>query len=239
VSCIIMARPTRSRPFAIQCIGRGTRLYPGKERCLVLDLVGSATRMDLVTVASLFDVTPEAAERGIARAVSEKAHAAAEEAAAAEVQAGRLVTVDVDLFKARDFAWVKADGRGRDRFVLNLRHEGLLVIQPSAEAGTWDVCHVRRQNVAEAGSRAPVWAEESKRLYVGLPLDYAQGAAEDYVRRMGASVGIAAKDAAWRRLPASDAQRKLLQRRGKWRAGMTKGEANEAITAMDAAWQAR
>jgi ATP-dependent helicase IRC3 len=230
VSCIIMARPTRSRPFAIQCIGRGTRLYPGKERCLVLDLVGSATRMDLVTVASLFDVTPEAAERGIARAVSEKAHAAAEEAAAAEVQAGRLVTVDVDIFKARDFAWVLADSPAGQRFVLSLGHEGNLVLQPGPEADTWEVYQVRRQNVAEPGAKWPKWAEDRRKLYTGLPLDYAQGAAEDYMRKVGA-VALNNRDAAWRKLPASEAQRKALMRTKRWREGMTKGEASDAITA--------
>jgi superfamily II DNA or RNA helicase len=36
-SCIALARPTRSRALLTQMIGRGTRLYPEKAACLVLD----------------------------------------------------------------------------------------------------------------------------------------------------------------------------------------------------------
>jgi ATP-dependent helicase IRC3 len=39
VSCIAMARPTRSEGLYTQCVGRGTRLFNGKKDCLVLDFV--------------------------------------------------------------------------------------------------------------------------------------------------------------------------------------------------------
>ncbi len=39
VSCVAMARPTRSSGLYAQCVGRGTRLAPGKSDCLVLDFV--------------------------------------------------------------------------------------------------------------------------------------------------------------------------------------------------------
>jgi len=41
VDCVIVARPTRSKTLYVQMIGRGTRLYPGKDDCLILDLVGA------------------------------------------------------------------------------------------------------------------------------------------------------------------------------------------------------
>jgi ATP-dependent helicase IRC3 len=56
VDCILMARPTQSRPLYQQIIGRGLRLHPGKDDCLVLDFVGVTTSHDLVTTASLFGV---------------------------------------------------------------------------------------------------------------------------------------------------------------------------------------
>jgi ATP-dependent helicase IRC3 len=40
VDCIIVARPTQSAPLYQQMLGRGTRTYPGKTDCLVLDVVG-------------------------------------------------------------------------------------------------------------------------------------------------------------------------------------------------------
>jgi len=41
VSCVLHARPTKSRMLYIQSIGRGLRLHPGKEDCLVLDVAGN------------------------------------------------------------------------------------------------------------------------------------------------------------------------------------------------------
>jgi len=49
-SCIGLARPTKSRALMTQCIGRGTRLFPGKENLLVIDFVGMVgTSHDLCT----------------------------------------------------------------------------------------------------------------------------------------------------------------------------------------------
>lgn len=52
VSCIAMARPTRSEGLYAQCVGRGTRLSPGKTDCLVLDFV-DLSDLSLVTLPSL------------------------------------------------------------------------------------------------------------------------------------------------------------------------------------------
>jgi hypothetical protein len=53
VSCVAMARPTRSESLYAQCVGRGTRLFEGKEDCLVLDFV-DLSDLSLVTLPSLF-----------------------------------------------------------------------------------------------------------------------------------------------------------------------------------------
>ncbi len=53
VSCIAMARPTRSEGMYAQCVGRGTRLAPGKKDCLVLDFV-DLSNLSLCTLPSLF-----------------------------------------------------------------------------------------------------------------------------------------------------------------------------------------
>ncbi len=52
ISCVAMARPTRSEGLYAQCVGRGTRLAPGKTDCLVLDFV-DASELDLVSLPSL------------------------------------------------------------------------------------------------------------------------------------------------------------------------------------------
>lgn len=53
VSCIAMARPTRSEGLYAQCVGRGTRLHPGKKDCLILDFADVST-LPLATLPSLF-----------------------------------------------------------------------------------------------------------------------------------------------------------------------------------------
>jgi ATP-dependent helicase IRC3 len=52
VSCVAMARPTRSPGLYAQCVGRGTRLAPGKADCLVLDFV-DVSSVPLVTLPTL------------------------------------------------------------------------------------------------------------------------------------------------------------------------------------------
>jgi len=49
VSCIIDAAPTKSRILHCQKIGRGLRVNPGSEGCLILDHAGNSIRLGLVT----------------------------------------------------------------------------------------------------------------------------------------------------------------------------------------------
>lgn len=63
VSCVAMARPTRSAGLYAQCVGRGTRLAPGKKDCLVLDFVDLSS-LELCTLPSLFGVPRDVDLRG-------------------------------------------------------------------------------------------------------------------------------------------------------------------------------
>jgi DNA repair protein RadD len=49
VSCIQLCRPTKSEILYTQIIGRGLRLYPGKENCLILDHTDTWNRLGEVT----------------------------------------------------------------------------------------------------------------------------------------------------------------------------------------------
>jgi len=53
VSCIIMARPTKSLTLYMQMIGRGTRLKSDDSNCIVLDIVDSTNRHSLINTWSL------------------------------------------------------------------------------------------------------------------------------------------------------------------------------------------
>jgi superfamily II DNA or RNA helicase len=58
VSCIAMARPTRSPGLYAQCVGRGTRLHPSKKDCLILDFV-DLSQLSLCTLPSLYGMPGE------------------------------------------------------------------------------------------------------------------------------------------------------------------------------------
>ncbi|HMA21698.1 MAG TPA: DEAD/DEAH box helicase, partial [Gemmatimonadaceae bacterium] len=53
ISCVAVARPTKSRALYTQMVGRGLRIAQGKQDCLILDFVGNSGRHKL---ASALDV---------------------------------------------------------------------------------------------------------------------------------------------------------------------------------------
>jgi len=57
IDCVLLARPTRSRNLLVQMIGRGMRLYPGKENCHIIDMVASLEG-GIVTTPTLFGLDP-------------------------------------------------------------------------------------------------------------------------------------------------------------------------------------
>lgn len=58
VSCIAMARPTKSEALYAQCLGRGARLAPNKKDCIVLDFV-DLSGLSLVNLPSLLGLPKE------------------------------------------------------------------------------------------------------------------------------------------------------------------------------------
>ena len=63
VDCVIVLRPTRVRSLYQQMIGRGTRLYPGKENLLILDFLWLTERHDLCKPSSLISKDDDIASR--------------------------------------------------------------------------------------------------------------------------------------------------------------------------------
>ena len=225
VGCILIARPTKSRPLFTQMIGRGTRPHPGKEDCLILDLAGIAGRHDLATVAELAQVDPAELEgRTITEALAARQEREREEGPADSGDDGlRLPTVTavVPLFRSQ-MHWLKVRGE----YVLSIGTytdrngqdwgQGHVHLVPAGE--TWRVEGRRRGRPAKA-------------LADGLSLEYAQGLGEDIARRYGGTV--ARSDAPWRAKPAKPGQLEALRR---WHvkipagAELTRGQAADLLT---------
>lgn len=53
VETVVIARPTQSESLYAQMVGRGTRIYPGKEKLTLIDCVGIAGRASICTAPSL------------------------------------------------------------------------------------------------------------------------------------------------------------------------------------------
>ena len=65
IDCVIMGRPTKSPVLFQQMIGRGMRLSPEKEDCLVLDFIDSCSQIPgLVTTPTLLGLDPTTEMKG-------------------------------------------------------------------------------------------------------------------------------------------------------------------------------
>ena len=63
VDCIVVLRPTKIRSLYSQMVGRGTRLYPGKDHLLLLDFLWHTERHELCHPASLICTDEEVAKQ--------------------------------------------------------------------------------------------------------------------------------------------------------------------------------
>lgn len=204
-SCILMARPTKSRVLYQQAIGRGTRTFPEKADCLILDMVGASVEHDLCTLATLLGVTEASAERGVVDTIRR-----AQEGAAVE---GELTAADVKLFDRAKLHWI-VDGR---RFLLAA---GDCTLALQQEGLSWTVTSIPRD-----------WKAQKQVLARDLTMAYGQGFCEDWVREHG-GMALARASADWRKRPASEYPKmeRVLRKWGKWREGILAGEASDLIS---------
>lgn len=88
VDCVIVLRPTKVRSLYCQMVGRGTRLYPGKDHLLLLDFLWHTERHELCHPASLICENEDVAkqmtknmeeEAGVAIDIEEAERVAAED----------------------------------------------------------------------------------------------------------------------------------------------------------------
>ena len=210
VDCIIVARPTQSTPLFTQMVGRGTRLYPGKTDCVVIDVVGATTHHHLASVASLTGLPLHALHTRSVREVHEEL-VQIEERTPVRMQ---RTAHTVDLFRQRPLHWVKVE----EVFSLSLGDQGWIILAPAGKETTHWEATIMSQN------------GEQTTLASGYSLPYIQGIAEDHARKVGAG-GLTNPKAYWRQNPASDKQLNVLRYlRISHAVPITMGEASDLIT---------
>jgi superfamily II DNA or RNA helicase len=99
IDCVIVLRPTRSRPLYAQMVGRGTRILEGKQNLLLLDFLWMHERHNIIRPAHLIAKSEEEAQQ-----ITEFAHAAAMPADLAEQMPLDLQALAGDALKKREEA---------------------------------------------------------------------------------------------------------------------------------------
>ena len=209
VSCILMARPTKSKTLYIQCIGRGTRLFPGKTDCIVLDFTDS--RHDVCSLPTLVGKVLTLEQGQSVREAMIEAAKEKREQWLPPTGPVKITTQEIDLLGRSQFRWFQAGKQWRLPVAPGL----YVVLAPEGE----------KYRVILAG-KGKDGENINQHLYpVALPVGYAQGVAEDYAR---ANARIfASKNATWRRQPPTEKQIELAKKLGLDISGMTKGDVSD------------
>lgn len=223
--CIIMARPTQSRSLYVQAIGRGLRLAPGKQDCIILDLTDNCLKhrlepQNLSKALGKKLLDNETIEDALAR---EERELSEREKQIRKLKDTRVKDVHVDLMQKLTWT-LRSDGK----FVLVVgleKHRIALV--PSEEFdGYYRV-------VAKLAPlyQAQYWTE-------AMPLDWAQQQAEKRARMLLADpklTKLVDRTAPWRADLASTVQLEKLEKY-KARFGLsydpetvTKGQASDML----------
>lgn len=205
VNAVIMARPTKSSGLFTQCIGRGLRLYPGKENCLVLDFTDKHHTLD--GIMSLSNALPEAA---IIEDRPKIELADIDRRPKIEVlsECDRIF----DILGSTRFIWVQVD----DEWSLQDDDRNEIVMRPSCEGYIADL-------YSPDGSSSQIVGQP-------LPLEYCSGVCEDYARRH-LKISFADMKAPWMSTDSlpTQGQRDYLEKKGVYVEGMTRGQASIEI----------
>lgn len=200
---VVIARPTQSQNLYSQMVGRALRLWPGKTDALVVDLVGTARVLKLVTVANLdAGVVPKVVDPdGNELPPDDDDLAEPVLPTARQRRLGPIDTIGIDLLgpDETDILWLATV-------------KGVPFVCPQESGFTWflwqtDNEHYRVGKMRVKGRPDGGWITEP------LPLTVAVAAAEDDILNDG--YGMPKRSASWRRYqPASEAQLRFARSLG-------------------------
>ena len=203
-SCVIVARPTKSRGLYQQIVGRGLRLWPNKPDCIVLDF-GDQNHSLCSTALLLQDAECE-------QIIEEDE----EDKAKKEILAALPVKLNQKLKAAiinydplgESFTWER-DGKS---YVMKGSGKSLLIVSPQSED--------RYRVILSNGLNNQLIAEN-------LTFEYAFSSAEDFAKENRKLFVISDMQADWRSYPISDRQKAHIISKG-FKAGvegLTRGQA--------------
>ncbi|KAJ5906413.1 ATP-dependent helicase IRC3 [Penicillium subrubescens] len=246
IDCVLLARPTRSRNLLIQMIGRGLRLFPGKEDCHIIDMVASlATGVlstptlfglhpdEVLNQSSVEDIREGRAEDKLLKP-SEDPVAGQEGDGDVNIQFTKYDSIYDLLDDTRSEkhirslspnSWVRVD----DQKYLLSESSGWLTLEK--EEDMYNVYHVMK--FTNPMTETPQFTRP-RRIASGTDLETAVRAADTYASSKFDERYIASWKP-WRQNPATSGQIQLLNkariREGKLRPGdLTRGQAADMIT---------
>ena len=211
VDSILLCRPTQSAGLYVQCVGRGTRLSPGKSNCLVMDFV-DASRHSLCGFQTLEGIVAVQEEKTL-RDRPSKEEIVAEDFGSNNTPFEAADVQEIDFFGRSQFAWVQVG----DAWHLPISNNRDIWVRRTSANGYRTILH-------ESGMTHSLSNCE-------LPLEYSTGIAEDWVRNNTSSM-LARKDASWRNEAPSEKQLVALGRFGIRDQNLTKGSASDMLRVM-------
>ena len=178
VDCIVVLRPTKVRGLYSQMVGRGTRLYPGKDHLLLLDFLWHTERHELCHPAHLICESDEVAQK-----MTENIQ---EAGCAVDIQEAEQVAVE-DAIAAREEALAKKLGEMKNRkrklvdplqFEMSIQAEDLASYIPSfgweasppsdAQVKALEKLGIFPDEIDNAGKASKILDRLDKRRFEGL-----------------------------------------------------------------------
>ncbi len=224
-SCILMARPTKSRALYMQAIGRGTRLAPGKTDCIILDITDNSLKLRLepLTLSKVVEMPLHDGESIIEAKEREKQeHELTGELIEARERTTRVTkrAQDLEINLLNRFDWKRKPNGGYSLEVGENKHK--VVLLPSESVTGY----------------YSVWARlapdfKMQQWLPDAPLEWAQTHAEMKAKLIQSSekkLILVDSNAPWRTLPVSNKQLyKLRKFNIPFTEEMTRGEASDLI----------
>jgi len=210
ISCVIVARPTKSSGLYQQMAGRGLRLFPGKEDCIILDFSDQNHTLCNVGILLGDNLNDEQPKR---HGKSEKIEELVKDLPLNINLKLKKAIIELDLL-GKSFTWQK-DFNGQ----YFLKGSGMTVLKlVKVSEDRFDVVFHGLSGI--------------RMIAKGLDFSYSFSAAEDFAKANRALFAVADLEASWRELPISDKQKELFYSGG-FKNGienLTRGQAAQIIS---------